>query len=148
MRTEESLKCELARLRKEHTALFEQPVQDAASWQRMDTIRRKTSNVLNQLREDFPGWKDEAVNAMLPNESLKEHGKSEEWGATIAELKVTVAQLQKKIEVLTASLLEQALQIHKVSDLVELRLSDPLKLVVKDPLEPSKAAQPMVADNL
>jgi methyl-accepting chemotaxis protein len=148
MRTEESLKCELARLRKEQTALFQQPVQDAASWQRMDTVRRKTNNVLNQLREDFPGWKDEAVNAMLPNEFLKEHGKSEEWGATIAEVKATLAHQQKQIEILTASLREQASQIQKVSDLAELRLSDPLKLVVKDPLELSKAAPPMVADNL
>ena len=59
MRTEESLKRELARLRKEHTALFEQAVQDATSWQRMDTIGRKTNNVLNQLTEHFPDWKDD-----------------------------------------------------------------------------------------
>src|SRR3984893_13588452 len=59
MRTEESLKRELARLRKEHTPLFEQAVQDATSWQRMDTIGRKTNNVLNQLTEHFPDWKDD-----------------------------------------------------------------------------------------
>jgi len=59
MRTEEHLKRELARLRKEHSALLQQPVQDAASWQRMETIRRKTNNVQNQLTEHLPGWKDE-----------------------------------------------------------------------------------------
>src|SRR3984893_12039620 len=59
MPTEESLKRELARLRKEHTALSKQAVQDATSWQRMDTIERKTINVLSQLTEYFPGWKDD-----------------------------------------------------------------------------------------
>jgi hypothetical protein len=49
----------------------------------------------------------EAVNAMLLNESLKEHRKVEEQQTkvaeqqgTIAELKTTVAQQQKQIETL------------------------------------------------
>jgi len=194
MRTEESLKRELARLRKEHTALFEQAVHDATSWQRMDTIGRKTNNVLNQLTEHFPGWKDdpdrisqfgllveqvekvnpdlivrdadgkinnvryEAVNAMLHNELLKEHRRSEEEGATITQLQATVAQQHKdfqataalqgkQIEVLTASLKDQASQIQRLSDPLELRVSDPLKLRVTDPLELSKPAPQLVAGN-
>jgi Chaperone of endosialidase len=55
----------------------------------------------------------EAVNAMLLNEFLKEHKKVE-------ELKATVAQQQKGMEVLAASLKEQASQIQKVSAQVEL----------------------------
>jgi septal ring factor EnvC (AmiA/AmiB activator) len=194
MRTEEALKCELARLRKEHTALLKLAVQDATSWQRMDTIERKTNNVLNQLTEHFPGWEDDpdripqfglvaeqvekvnpdlvvrdtdgkintvryqAVNAMLHNDLLKEHRKSEEQGATITQLPATVAQLQKdfqataalqrkQIEVLTASLKEQASQIQRLSDSLELRVSDPLELRVSDPLELSKAATQMAVNN-
>jgi hypothetical protein len=194
MRTEEALKCELARLRKGHTVLLKLAVQDATSWQRMDTIRRKTNNVLNQLTEHFPDGKDdpdripqfgllaeqvekvkpdlivrdadgkinnvryEAANAMLHNELLKEHRKSEEQGATVTQLPATVAQLQKdfqataalqqkQIEVLTASLKEQASQIQRLSDSLELRLSDPLELRVSDPLELSKPAPQLVADN-
>jgi septal ring factor EnvC (AmiA/AmiB activator) len=73
----------------------------------------------------------EAVNAMLLNEFLKEHKKVEEQQATIAELKSTVAeqrkdfeaisaQQHKEIQVLTASLKEQASQIQKVSAQIEL----------------------------
>ena len=46
----------------------------------------------------------EAVNAMLLNEFLKEHRNVAEQQSTIAELKATVAQQQKQIEVLTAGL--------------------------------------------
>ena len=100
METEESLKRELARLRKERTALSEQAVQDARSWEKINTIGWKTKNVLNQLTEHFPGWKDdedriphrdtdgqintvryEAVNAMLHDGFLKQHRKNEEQGA-------------------------------------------------------------------
>jgi hypothetical protein len=45
----------------------------------------------------------EAVNAMLLNEFLKEHGKVEEQQAAIAQLKATAAQQQKQIEALTAT---------------------------------------------
>jgi len=57
----------------------------------------------------------DAVNAMLLKEFLKEHRKVEEQQATITELKSTVAQQQKGMEVLTAQLKEQAAQIQKVS---------------------------------
>ena len=62
----------------------------------------------------------EAVNAMLLNEFLKEHRKVEQQEATITELKSTVAQQQKGMEVLNANLKEQASQIQKVSDQVEM----------------------------
>src|SRR6266568_1854471 len=54
----------------------------------------------------------EAVNAMLLNEFLKEHRKVEEQGATTAQLKQDfqskLAEQQKQIKALTASLKEQA----------------------------------------
>ena len=56
----------------------------------------------------------EAVNAMLLNEFLKEHGTVQEQKSAISELKATVAQQQKQIESLAAN-------VQKVSD--ELRLN-------------------------
>jgi len=85
----------------------------------------------------------EAVNAMLLNEFLKEHRKVEEQEVSITELKTavakqeattarqqkdfqsTIAQQQKGMEALTASLKEQALQIRKVSDQLELSKATP-----------------------
>jgi hypothetical protein len=55
----------------------------------------------------------DAVNAMLLNEFLKEHGKVEEQQAAIAQLKATAAQQQKQIEALTAT-------VQKVNERVEL----------------------------
>ena len=67
----------------------------------------------------------EAVNAMLLNEFLKEHRKVEEQQATITELKsssakqaATVAQQQKEIEALTATM-------QKVSERIELNKTTP-----------------------
>ena len=57
----------------------------------------------------------EQINAMLLNEFLKEHKKVEEQQASIAELKSTVAQQQKGMEVLTAQLKELTAQVQKVS---------------------------------
>src|SRR3984893_2269575 len=62
----------------------------------------------------------EAVNAMLLNEFLKQHRKVEEQEATITQLKSTVAQQQKGMEVFAATLKEQASQIQKVSAQFEL----------------------------
>ena len=84
----------------------------------------------------------EAVNAMLLNEFLKEHGKVQEEEtaimqlkstaakeqATITQLKSTVAQQQKGMEALAASLKEQASQIQKVSAQLELRKPGPQTL--------------------
>jgi trimeric autotransporter adhesin len=67
----------------------------------------------------------DAVNAMLLNEFLKEHKKVEEQQASIADLKSTVAQQQKGMEVLTAQLKEQAAQIQKVSAQLEVNKPAP-----------------------
>ncbi len=66
----------------------------------------------------------EAVNAMLLNEFLKEHRNVAEQQSTIAELKTTVAQQQKQIEALTAT-------IQKVSD--QVALSKPAPHLVANP---------------
>ena len=63
----------------------------------------------------------EQINAMLLNEFIKEHRKVE-------ELQATVAQQQKGMEVLAASLKEQASQIQKVS--ARLEVSKPAPQVV------------------
>ena len=73
----------------------------------------------------------DAINAMLLNEFLKEHKRVEAQQATIAELKSTVAQQQKGMEVLTAQLKEQAEQIQKVSAQVELNKRAPQTVVNK-----------------
>jgi uncharacterized coiled-coil protein SlyX len=89
-----------------------------------DLVARDAEGKVNTVRY-------EAVNAMLLNEFLKEHRKVEEQETTITQLKSTVAQQQKGMEVLTASLKEQASQIQKVSA----------------QLEVSKAAPQIVANN-
>ena len=66
----------------------------------------------------------EMVNAMLLNEFLKEHKKVE-------ELQATVAQQQKGMEVLTAQLKEQAIQIQKVSAQIEMSKPAPQVVVNK-----------------
>ena len=63
----------------------------------------------------------EAVNAMLLNEFLKEHGKVE-------KLEATAAEQQKEIKILTAALKEQAAQIQKVS--AQFEVSKPAPQVV------------------
>jgi hypothetical protein len=72
----------------------------------------------------------EAVNAMLLNEFLKEHRNVQELKATVAkqettiarqqkDFQLTVAQQQKEIQTLAASLKEQASQIQKVNEQLE-----------------------------
>src|SRR5262249_15875070 len=62
---------------------------------------------------------DEAVNAMLLNEFLKEHRKVEQQEATITQqrkdFEAAIAQQQNEINALTATVKEQAAQIQKVS---------------------------------
>jgi trimeric autotransporter adhesin len=77
----------------------------------------------------------EAVNAMLLNEFLKEHRKVEEQQAAIkqlesrvaqcGDLRSTVAQQEKQIQFLTASVKEQASQFQKVSAELQVRKSSP-----------------------
>src|SRR5882724_3784441 len=73
----------------------------------------------------------EDVNVMLLNEFLKEHKKVEGQQATITELKATVAQQAKGMEVLTAQLKEQAAQIQKVSAQLEVNKPAPQVVVNK-----------------
>ena len=81
----------------------------------------------------------EAVNAMLLNEFLKEHGKVEEQArinqqqeATIAQQKIdfekAIAQQEKEIQSLTARLKAQASQILKVSAQLEASKSVPRRI--------------------
>jgi uncharacterized coiled-coil protein SlyX len=70
----------------------------------------------------------EQINNMLLNEFLKEHKKVEAQQASIAELRSTVVQQQKGMEVLTAQLKEQATQIQKVS--AQLEVNKPAPQVV------------------
>jgi len=148
MKTEESLKRELARLRKEQTALSKQAVQDAISWQRMETIGRKTINVLSQLTEHFPGWKDdpdripqfglvaeevEKVNPDLVARDANGKVNTVRYEAVnamllneflkeprkVQEQGATIAQQQKEIAVLAVQLKNQAALIRKVSDWLE-----------------------------
>jgi hypothetical protein len=61
----------------------------------------------------------DAVNAMVLNESLKEHRKVEDQEATIRQLSLTVAQQKNDFHAMVAQLTrrldEQASQIQKVS---------------------------------
>jgi len=54
----------------------------------------------------------EAVNAMVLNEFLKEHCKNEEQQSKIEQQGVTIAQLQKQIEELTAGLQKVSAQLE------------------------------------
>jgi uncharacterized coiled-coil protein SlyX len=72
----------------------------------------------------------DAVNAMLLNEFLKEHKKVEEQQINITQLNsnlanqaAVIARQQKGMEILTAQIKEQAVQIQKVS--AELEISKP-----------------------
>jgi hypothetical protein len=80
---------------------------------------------------EISGVRYETIPVLLLNEFLKEHKKVEEQQASIAELKSTVAQQQKGMEVLTAQLKEQAAQIQKVS--AQLEASKPAPQVVNNP---------------
>jgi hypothetical protein len=75
----------------------------------------------------------EAVNAMLLNEFLKAHRKVEKLEATTTkerkERQSALAQQQKEIRALTATLKEQAAQIQKVSDHLELSKAAPRMVV-------------------
>jgi Chaperone of endosialidase len=77
----------------------------------------------------------EAVNAMLLNEFLKEHHKVQEQGATITQqrnyFETAIAQQQKEIEALTATVKQQAVQIQKVS--AQLEASKPAPQMVNNP---------------
>jgi hypothetical protein len=104
-----------------------------------EDVEKVNSELVVRDKEGKPySVRYEAVNAMLLNEFLKEHRKVEELSsivatklATIADLKSTVAQQQKGMEVFTARLNEQAAQIQKVS--AQLEASKPAPQVVNNP---------------
>ena len=80
----------------------------------------------------------EQISVMLLNEFLKEHKKVEEQQskidsqqASLTELKATVAQQAKGMEVLTAQLKEQAAQIQRVSAQVEMSKTAPRTVASK-----------------
>jgi uncharacterized coiled-coil protein SlyX len=83
-----------------------------------DLVGRNTKGEPESVRYD-------QINAMLLNEFLKEHKRVQAQQATISELKSTVAQQQKGMEVLTAQLKEQAAQIQKVNARMEMSRSAP-----------------------
>ena len=80
--------------------------------------------VTRNKNADIIGVQYDQVWNMLLNEFLKEHRE-------VAELKSTVAEQQKGMEVLTARLNEQAAQIQKVS--AQLEASNPALQVVNNP---------------
>ena len=53
-----------------------------------------------------------AVNAMLPNEFLKEHRKVEEQDGKQKKLEAMIAQQQEEVQALTAALKAQAAQVQ------------------------------------
>jgi hypothetical protein len=82
----------------------------------------------------------DAINAMLLNEFIKEHHKVQEQEATIADLRSAIAQQRKdfetamaqqhkQLQILTASLKEQAAQLQKVSAQVEVSKRAPQTVV-------------------
>jgi hypothetical protein len=75
-----------------------------------------------------------SIQAMLLNEFLKEHRKVEQQETTIRDLRSTVAQQQKQMEIITAQLKEQAAQIQKVSAQLETSKPAP-QVVVNAPLK-------------
>ena len=91
-----------------------------------DLVVRDAEGKVNTVRYD-------AVNAMLLNEFLKEHKTVQEQGATITQqrkdFEAALAQQQKQIETLTATVKEQASQIQKVSEQLELGKSTPRTVV-------------------
>jgi uncharacterized coiled-coil protein SlyX len=82
-----------------------------------DLVLRNEAGEIYTVRYD-------AVNAMLLNEFLKEHRKGQEQERKVAGLEATVAQQQKQIEALTAT-------VERVSD--QVALSKPAPQLVADP---------------
>jgi septal ring factor EnvC (AmiA/AmiB activator) len=72
----------------------------------------------------------EAVNAMLLNEFLKAHGTVQELKSIVAKQEATIAQQQKGMETLAATLKEQGRQIQQVN--AQLALSKPAAQLMAD----------------
>ncbi len=89
-----------------------------------DLVARDNNGEIYTVRYD-------QINAMLLNEFLKEHKRIQAQQATITELKSTVAQQQKGMEVLTAQFKEQAAQIQKLK--TEIEMNKPAPQIVINP---------------
>ena len=77
----------------------------------------------------------DAVNAMLPNEFLKEHRKMEQQDRTLNEQEATIAQLKKELQTTTAP---QQKQIEALTAGLQ---------KVSTQLEASKPAPEVVSNN-
>jgi hypothetical protein len=75
--------------------------------------------VTRDAKGDISTVRYEAVNAMLLNEFLKEHRKFEIQTRKVNDQEATIAQQQKEIQTLMASVREQSAQIQKVSARLE-----------------------------
>jgi hypothetical protein len=67
----------------------------------------------------------EQINAMLLNEFLKEHRKSEEQDCKIQEQDMTIVALRSEIQALAAKVNEQASQLQKASAWMEAHEAKP-----------------------
>ena len=80
----------------------------------------------------------DAVNAMLLNEFLKEHRKTEKLEAEVTQqrkdFEAIATQQQKELQTLMAQLKEQAAQIQKVSAQIEINRPSP-QIAGRDPRE-------------
>jgi hypothetical protein len=103
------------------------PVVSSGEVASYDSVSRQTivSPVRHLARGEIYTVRYEAVNAMLLNEFLKEHQKVEKLQCTVAmqekDFKASIAQQQKQIEALTAT-------VQKVSD--QVALSEPVPQLV------------------
>jgi hypothetical protein len=75
--------------------------------------------VTRDAKGDINTVRYEAVNAMLLNEFLKEHKKVEIQTHKVDDQEATIAQQQKEIQTLVASVRKQSAQIQKVSARLE-----------------------------
>jgi uncharacterized coiled-coil protein SlyX len=92
---------------KQNTPQFGLIAEDVAK-ENSDLVVRDDSGEIYTVRY-------EAVNAMLLNEFLKEHGNVAEQQSTIAELKTALAKQQKQIGAQQATSAQQQKQIEALS---------------------------------
>ncbi len=100
-----------------------------------EDVAKVSADLISRDKEGKPQTvRYEAVNAMLLNEFLKEHKSVQDQGAAIArqreEFETVLAEQQKDIETLTATVRAQASQIQKVS--AQLQLSKRARQTIAD----------------
>jgi hypothetical protein len=108
----------------EHVKMFGLIAEDVAEVN-PDLVVRNAKGEVDTIRFD-------SINAMLLNEFLKQHRKVQGMEVIVAQQKndfeVTIAQQEKEIKSITATLRENAAQIQKVS--ARLGASEPAPQVV------------------